>query len=247
MVTRLLPLHRRRLRPRRFPPVPLRAESRGPTLPESFPASHASRVSPTPPRRIGAERSDTQWGNWQYYKCPIRGCFVCCGAHQVDTYIPAVTDQLRPFFKQLPLTKMKCFCSNTLNLTMSNSERNPGRLFFKCSKHECDFFQWADEEPMGNRRRWLEGEKFTTLFNGRVVKRKPQDVLWKTPLQKGVREIIDKHMTDTTPKERSILEKRGMGPYEGNWHPDEANPMKKMNEQDIQQMVRKEVEWHLYK
>ena len=57
MVTRLLPLHRRRLRPRRFPPIPLRAETRGPTLPESFPASHASCVSPTPPRRIGAERS----------------------------------------------------------------------------------------------------------------------------------------------------------------------------------------------
>ena len=110
---------------------------------------------------------------------------------------------------------MKCFCSNTLNLAMSNSERNPGRLFFKCAKRQCDFFQWADEYPRGHTRRWLEGEMFMTLFNGQAVKRKPQDVLWETPLQKGVREIIDKHMIDTTPKERMIEEKRGLGPYEG--------------------------------
>ena len=57
-------------------------------------------------------------------------------------------------------------------------------------------------------------------------------------------------MIDTTPKERLVLEKRGLGPYEGNWHPDEAKPfpyVKKLDEQDIQKMVRKEVEWHLYK
>ena len=129
-----------------------------------------------PQEELELREADTQWGNWAYYKCPIRGCFVCCGAHQVDTYIPAVTEQLQPFFRRLSLDKMKCFCSNTLNLTMSNSERNPGRLFFKCSKRECDFFQWADEDPRGHKRRWLEGEKFITLFSGRVVKRKPQDV-----------------------------------------------------------------------
>ena len=93
-----------------------------------------------------------------------------------------------------------------------------------------------------------------TLFSGQVVKRKPQDVLWKTPLQKGVREIVDKHMgppPDTTPKERSILEKRGLGPYEGNWHPDEVKQlprigyMKKL--EDIQDLVRKEVEWFMTK
>ena len=194
-----------------------------------------------PQEELESREADTQWGNWTYFKCPIRGCYVCCGAHQVDTYVPTVTDQLRDFFRRLPLTKMKCFCSNNLNLTMSNSERNPGRLFFKCAKRQCDFFQWADEDPKGNTKRWLEGEKFITLFSGQVVKRKPQDVLWETPLQKGVREIIDKHMTDTTPKERAVLEKRGMGPHEGNWHP---NDMKKP---DVQEMVRREVEWYMSK
>ena len=229
-----------------------------------------------PEEELELREADTRWGNWAYFKCPLRGCYVCCGAHQVDTYVPAVTEQLQPFFRRLPLTKMKCFCSNNLNLTMSNSERNPGRLFFKCAKRECDFFQWADEDPRKNTKRWLEGEKFMTLFSGQVVKRKPQDVLWETPLQKGVREIVDKHMglpPDTTPqsryipqgnnwsivqenpgkklhtivaetvtpKERAVLEKRGMGPYEGNWHPDD------MKKPDVQDMVRREVEWYMSK
>ena len=94
-----------------------------------------------------------------------------------------------------------------------------------------------------------------TLFSGQVVKRKPQDVLWETPLQKGIRESIDKHMlpnsskqaileqlTETvTPKERAVLEKRGLGPYEGNWHPND------MNKPDVQEMVRREVEWYMSK
>ena len=218
-----------------------------------------------PEEELELREADTRWGNWAYFKCPLRGCYVCCGAHQVDTYVPAVTEQLQPFFRRLPLTKMKCFCSNNLNLTMSNSERNPGRLFFKCAKRECDFFQWADEDPRKNTKRWLEGEKFMTLFSGQVVKRKPQDVLWETPLQKGVRESIDKHMLPTyvpqgnnpskqailqqlaetvTPKERAVLEKRGLGPYEGNWHPDD---MKKPNEQYIRDLVSKEVEWFMTK
>ena len=131
---------------------------------------------------------------------------------------------------------------------MSNSERNPGRLFFKCAKRECDFFQWANEDPKRNTKRWLEGEKFMTLFNGQVVKRKPQDVLWETPLQKGVREIVDKHMglpPDTTPKERMVLEKRGLGPYEGNWHPDELPGIGQMK--NLPDLVRQEVDWYLSK
>ena len=102
-----------------------------------------------------------------------------------------------------------------------------------------------------------------TLFSGQVVKRKPQDVLRETPLQKGVREIVDKHMSwcvqDPTPKER-------MGPYEGNWHPEELKKIprigycKKLEDcnpppfighckkpEDIQDMVRKEVEWFMTK
>ena len=110
-----------------------------------------------------------------------------------------------------------------------------------------------------------------TLFSGQVVKRKPEDVVWETPLQKGVREIVDKHMSvppETTPKWRKIPagtgqivlakeevvpEKEGMGPYEGNWHPDDSKPLpwmghcKKLEDVNIRDMVRREVEWYLSK
>ena len=109
-----------------------------------------------------------------------------------------------------------------------------------------------------------------TLFSGQVVKRKPQDVLWETPLQKGVRESIDKHMNQPPDRWRRIpQEKEGMGPYEGNWHPDEIKQsprigrigyMKKLEDnnpppfighckkpEDIQDLVRKEVEWFMTK
>ena len=97
-------------------------------------------------------------------------------------------------------------------MSMSHTEKNPGRLFFKCSRRICPFFQWVDEDPRGKNRAWLEADKFTCLFDGRLVKRSLQDVLFENPLQKGVREIINKHMSD------------GMGPFEGNWHPEDLSP-----------------------
>ena len=106
---------------------------------------------------------------------------------------------------------MRCHCCNALAMTMSHSERNPGRLFFKCSRRICPFFQWVDEDPRGKNRVWLEADKFICLFDGRLVKRSLQDVLGENPLQKGVREIINKHV----------------GPFEGNWHTEDLSPRTK--------------------
>ena len=110
--------------------------------------------------------ADTQYGRWEYHKCPVQNCFVCCGdddrIHPPDTkdkveyYLESVQNQLHFYFRELPLEKMKCFCDKGLILTMSHSEKNPGRLFFKCSKRWCDFFQWADEHPWTKNRAWLE-------------------------------------------------------------------------------------------
>ena len=62
----------------------------------------------------------------------------------------------------------------------------------------------------------------------------------ETPLQKGVRKSIDQHMgpfegnwsPEVTPKEQMVLEQRGLVPP---------------NQSDLRDMVRKEVEWHMYK
>ena len=72
--------------------------------------------------------------------------------------------------------------------------KKPGRLFFKCYRRTCPFFQWADQDPRGQNRAWLEADKFICLFDGRVVRRTPQDVLTETPLQRGVRKSIDQPM-----------------------------------------------------
>ena len=66
---------------------------------------------------------------------------------------------------------------------MSNSEKNPGRLYFKCPKRECKFFQWADVEPRGCVKNWLEGKPTPGesrashhLSNDRMIK---DHVIWE--------------------------------------------------------------------
>ena len=171
-----------------------------------------------------------------------------CGSQDVAYYLDSAKRQLRQYYYQLPLDKMRCHCCVALAMTMSHSERNPGRLFFKCSRRLCPFFQWVDENPRGKNRVWLEADKFICLFDGRRAKRSFQDVLTENPLQKGVREIINKHVGDQ------------MGPFEGNWQPD-VTPKEQMvleqrgfvppSQSDlkdmIQRQVEKEVEWHMYK
>ena len=99
---------------------------------------------------------------------------------------------------------MRCHCCNPLALTMSHTDKNPGRLFLRCYKRTCPFFQWADQDPWGKNRLWLEADKFIHLFDGRVVRRTFEDVMTETPLQRGVRQSIDERM----------------GPFEGNWSPE---------------------------
>ena len=61
--------------------------------------------------------------------------------------------------------------------------------------------------PGKKNRIWLEAEKFICLFDGRLVRRTFQDVLTETPLEKGVRKTIGQHM----------------GPFEGNWNPQDLS------------------------
>ena len=171
-----------------------------------------------------------------------------CGSQDVAYHLDSAKRQLRPYYYQLPLDKMRCHCCVALSMNMSHTEKNPGRLFFKCSRRICPFFQWVDEDPRGKNRVWLEADKFICLFDGRLVKRSLQDVLCENPLQKGVREIINKHVGDP------------MGPFEGNWQPDVTPKEQLVLEQRgfvppsqsdlkdmIQRQVEKEVEWHMYK
>jgi len=97
-----------------------------------------------PEEFLERRQTDTQYGRWEYYKCPVQGCFVCCGADHripdggqkdnVQYYLDCVQGQLHEFYHRLPLDNMKCFCDRPLIMTLSHSQKNPGRLFLKCSK-----------------------------------------------------------------------------------------------------------------
>lgn len=42
-----------------------------------------------------------------------------------------------------------CRCDKPARELTSRSERNPGRIFFKCASNACDFFVWQDEVGQG--------------------------------------------------------------------------------------------------
>ncbi|XP_078342972.1 uncharacterized protein LOC144628718 [Oculina patagonica] len=105
----------------------------------------------------------TSDGGWQYYFCPhvTDGtiCFVCCGVDNIEKYLVEIIKQL-PAYYYWNMEKMSCYCNESLILSMSKSEKNPDRLYLKCRKGKCRFFQWADKVPFGKIKAWLEGKVY---------------------------------------------------------------------------------------
>jgi len=114
-----------------------------------------------PEEFLERRQTDTQYGRWEYYRCPVQGCFVCCGVDDrihaqgekdnVQYYLDSAQRQLHEFYHRLPVDNLKCFCERPLIMTLSHSENNPGRLFLKCSKRWCDFFQMGRSSPQGQK------------------------------------------------------------------------------------------------
>ena len=103
------------------------------------------------------KETNTQYGHWEYYKCPVQNCFVSCGVDNVEPYLDSVKRQLHKFYLAKPVHIIKCYCHRPLIMSLSQSEKNPGRLYLKCPKRWCDFFQWLDQEPRGKAKAWMEG------------------------------------------------------------------------------------------
>lgn len=113
--------------------------------PPATPIPHTCPIHPGEP--LEARETDTHWGYWHYYRCPVPDCFVRCGDEQIQPYLEAAARQIHDFYRQLPPDKMKCLCTYAPIMSMSHTERNPGRLFLRCKKRQCEFFQWVDEHP----------------------------------------------------------------------------------------------------
>ena len=82
-----------------------------------------------------------------------------------------------------PMHTMKCYFQRPLIMSMSCSERDPGRLFLKFTTRWCDFFQWVDQEPQSRTRTWLWEDGFLSKCDGYP---RPQELfqpLMKRPVE----------------------------------------------------------------
>ena len=120
---------------------------------------------------------------WCYYRCPAVAnytkCFVSCGAADVTLYLHRIKETLHSIYMPGPASfdpaGMRCYCQLSLILALSRSDKNRHRLYFKCPKGRCSFFQWADEEPKGKIYRWLyQGVAMDT--KGKEQRYKPYDL-----------------------------------------------------------------------
>ena len=100
-----------------------------------------------PQYSLEKRESQTDYGQWEYYKCPFQDCFVCCAVDNADYYLQSARSQIIPYYIRMPLDRMKCYCDRHVYMSMSQSDKNPGRLYLKCPKRHCEFFQWVDTPP----------------------------------------------------------------------------------------------------
>ena len=112
-----------------------------------------------PQYSLEKRESHTDYGQWEYYKCPFQDCFVCCGVDNVDYYLQSARSQIGPYYRRIPLDKMKCYCDRHVYMSMSQSDKNPSRLYLKCPKRYCEFFQWVDTPPRGKIRAHWESPR----------------------------------------------------------------------------------------
>ena len=103
------------------------------------------------------EKVTSQTG-WEYVKCPMSDCFIFTGLDKVNHYLENAQQQI-PVWYRWNKEKLKCFCSEPLVLCESRSEQNPNRMYFKCQRNRCKFFQWGDNIPSGKNMSWLQGIK----------------------------------------------------------------------------------------
>ena len=79
-----------------------------------------------------------------------------CAAQEVDEYMLRVNIQLPAWFRNKNDLTV-CFCRKVVALRVSQSERNPGKVYMSCSQRDkCGYFQWGDE-PLIGKKQGVEG------------------------------------------------------------------------------------------
>ena len=109
-----------------------------------------------PIHEVFVEKKVSQKG-WEYIKCPHATCPLFACASDILPYMSAVKSQLHEELKQ-KWNHLVCCCARSMTLSVSKSEKNPGRLYLKCNKNQCEFFQWADVLLTQKNLDWIEGK-----------------------------------------------------------------------------------------
>ena len=128
---------------------------------------------------------------WCYYRCPsvtdFTKCFIASGEADVDMYLHRVKQSLHPVFQagadSFHSSHMRCYCQRSLILALSKSDKNKHRLYFKCPKGDCSFFQWADVSPVGKVQRWLR-QGVNPDAKGKEQRHQPYDLAKPIPRQR---------------------------------------------------------------
>ena len=204
--------------------------------------------NPSPPRTLQCplhpqyslekRESQTDYGQWEYYKCPFQDCFVCCGVDNVDYYLQSARRQIEPYYTRIPLDKMKCYYDRHVYMSMSQSDKNPGRLYLKCPKRYCEFFQWVDTPPHGKiRAHWESPSREGYPRPPHLFQPQPReewqrvDALCQERRKKfhGTLEERERERVYQEEKKRSGgMVNDGMGPFEGNWDQVEFTPKERL-------------------
>ena len=88
---------------------------------------------------------------WAYVKCLQQPCAVFLDEKKSPEILAKLQAQKHPQLMagtgtaEDPNPPLTCFCYEPLALRVSQTRKNPGRLFLTCKSRQCRFFQWVSE------------------------------------------------------------------------------------------------------
>ena len=77
-------------------------------------------------------------------KCPEYPCAFIAAQEELHYYLESVSQQKHLVIninkvEDSKWLKRVCYCVNPCTLKQNNSEKNPGRMFFTCLRHQCKY------------------------------------------------------------------------------------------------------------
>ena len=129
-----------------------------------------------PIHEMFVERKVSQKG-WEYIKCPYATCPLFARASDMLPYMSAVKSQLREELKQ-KWNHLVCCRSRSMTLSVSKSEKNPGRLYLRCNKNQCKFFQWAEVPLTQKKRDWIDWRGYVGKNSSGMKQKRALEISW---------------------------------------------------------------------